>query len=54
MRQHPAHRAFRLGRLTDRYLLGLAVAHGGRLATFDAGIPRSAAVGAEARHPVVV
>jgi toxin-antitoxin system PIN domain toxin len=40
--------------LTDLYLLGLAVANGGRLATFDEGIPRSAVVGAEARHLVVV
>ena len=27
--------------LTDIYLLGLAIAHGGRLATFDQGIPLS-------------
>ena len=40
--------------LTDLYLLGLAVANGGRLATFDEGIARSAVVGAEARHLVVV
>jgi toxin-antitoxin system PIN domain toxin len=40
--------------LTDLYLLGLAVANGGRLATFDEGIPVSAVVGAEPKHLVVV
>jgi uncharacterized protein len=40
--------------LTDVYLLGLAVGHGGRLASFDAGIALSAVVGAEPRHLVVV
>lgn len=34
--------------LTDVYLLGLAVAMGGCLATFDRSIPRSAVVGATA------
>ena len=28
--------------ITDIYLLGLAVRHGGRLATFDRSIPREA------------
>ena len=32
-------------RLTDVYLLGLAVKNGGRLATFDRGIPREAVIG---------
>ena len=41
-------------RITDLYLLGLAVARGGRLATFDAGVPLSAVAGAEPRHLVVV
>jgi hypothetical protein len=40
--------------ITDIHLLGLAVSHGGRLATFHEGIPRSAVMGAEARHPVVI
>src|SRR5262249_5228963 len=35
-------------KLTDIYLLGLAVAHGGRLATFDQGIPLSAVSNAAA------
>lgn len=41
-------------RITDLYLLGLAVAHGGRLATFDEGLPLSAVRGAQARHLVRV
>jgi predicted nucleic acid-binding protein len=32
--------------ITDLYLLGLAVRHGGRLATFDRSIPFKAVVGA--------
>jgi toxin-antitoxin system PIN domain toxin len=40
--------------MTDLYLLGLAVAHGGRLATFDNGIPLSAVMGAEPKHLVVI
>jgi toxin-antitoxin system PIN domain toxin len=36
--------------LTDVYLLALAVAHGGRLATFDRRIPVSAVTGAEKAH----
>ena len=38
--------------VTDVYLLGLAVAHGGRLVTLDARIPLSAVHGAEADHLV--
>jgi uncharacterized protein len=38
--------------VTDVYLLGLAVAHGGRLVTLDARIPLSAVRGAEAGHLV--
>lgn len=40
--------------LTDTYLLALAVAHGGRLVTFDRGIALDAAVGAQSRHLVVI
>ncbi|MGH6923020.1 MAG: TA system VapC family ribonuclease toxin [Propylenella sp.] len=40
--------------ITDVYLLALAVKNGGRLVTFDRGIPISAAHGAEARHLVVI
>ena len=40
--------------ITDVYLLGLAVKHGGRLVTFDRGIPIAAVRGAEARHLVVL
>jgi len=40
--------------LTDIYLLSLAVAHQGRLVTFDEKIPRSAVPNAEARHLVVI
>jgi predicted nucleic acid-binding protein len=36
--------------LTDVYLLGLAMKHGGRLATLDQAIPAGAVRGAEARH----
>jgi predicted nucleic acid-binding protein len=32
--------------ITDIYLLGLAIRHGGRLATFDRSIPLKAVVGA--------
>jgi uncharacterized protein len=38
--------------ITDVYLLGLAVAHGGRFVTLDARIPLSAVHGAEADHLV--
>ncbi len=38
--------------ITDVYLLGLAVAHGGRLVTLDARIPLSAVHGASAGHLV--
>ena len=40
--------------VTDVYLLGLAVKNGGRLVTFDRGLPISAVRGAEARHLVVL
>lgn len=36
--------------ITDIYLLGLAVRHGGRLTTFDRSIPLSAVRGAEPHH----
>jgi uncharacterized protein len=36
--------------LTDVYLLGLAVRHHGRLATFDGAIPWRAVTGATTRH----
>jgi toxin-antitoxin system PIN domain toxin len=40
--------------LTDIYLLGVVVKNGGRLATFDRAIPRSAVTGAEPRNLVVI
>lgn len=40
--------------LTDLYLLSLAVARGGRLATFDAAIPLTAVPGAGRQHVVMV
>jgi uncharacterized protein len=40
--------------ITDVYLLGLAVKHGGRLVTFDRGLPIKAVRGSEARHLVVL
>lgn len=40
--------------ITDVYLLGLAVENGGRLVTFDHGLPLSAVRGAETRHLVVL
>lgn len=40
--------------ITDVYLLGLAVKHGGRLVTFDRGLPLKAVRGAEAKHLVVL
>ena len=40
--------------ITDIYLLGLAVKNGGRLVTFDRGLPIAAVRGAEARHLVVL
>lgn len=36
--------------VTDMYLLGMAVRHGGRLATFDRSIPLKAVRGARAEH----
>lgn len=40
--------------LTDIYLLGLAVAHGGRLATFDQGISLSVVAAAKAANLQVI
>jgi len=40
--------------LTDIYLLGLAVTHGGRLATFDEAIPLRAVMSAEPHHLAVI
>ena len=40
--------------ITDVYLLALAVKNGGRLVTFDRGIPLAAVRGAEARHLVMI
>jgi toxin-antitoxin system PIN domain toxin len=40
--------------LTDAYLLALAVAHHGRLVTFDGAIPLSAVTGATSRHLVAL
>ncbi len=42
------------GTLTDVYLLALALAHGGRLATFDRRIPVAAVAGAEKEHLEVI
>jgi uncharacterized protein len=49
-------RAFILGpnQITDVYLLGLAVKNGGRLVTFDRGLPLKAVRGAEPKHLVVL
>ena len=40
--------------ITDVCLLALAVKNGGRLVTFDRGLPLKAVRGAEARHLVVL
>ena len=40
--------------LTDVYLLALALSHGGRLATFDGGVPLSAVGGAESQHLALI
>jgi toxin-antitoxin system PIN domain toxin len=40
--------------VTDAYLLGLAVRHGGRLATFDGGIALAAVKAASARHLITL
>lgn len=42
------------GKITDGYLLALAVHHGGRLATFDRSIPLKAVVGAQPKHVVLL
>jgi uncharacterized protein len=41
-------------KITDAYLLGLAVRNHGRLATFDASIPLKAVRGAEPRNLVLI
>jgi hypothetical protein len=41
-------------KLTDVYLLGLAVRRQGRLATFDRSIPTNAVAGARPAHLVIV
>ncbi|MDH3405069.1 MAG: PIN domain-containing protein [Acidobacteriota bacterium] len=41
-------------RVTNVYLLALALRRGGRLATFDRKISRSAVAGAEARHLALI
>lgn len=46
--------ALSYGTLTHVYLLALAVAHGGRLATFDRRIPVAAVAGAEKEHLEVI
>jgi uncharacterized protein len=40
--------------VTDVYLLGLAVKNGGRLVTFDRGLPIKSVRGAGARHLIVL
>jgi toxin-antitoxin system PIN domain toxin len=40
--------------ITDTYLLALALKHGGRLVTFDAGIAVAAVKGASAKHLVTL
>lgn len=40
--------------LTDAYLLALAASKGGRLVTFDKGIPFEAALRAQRKHLVVI
>ena len=40
--------------LTDVYLLGLAVKHGGRFVTFDSGVPLAAVKAARKEHLVVL
>jgi uncharacterized protein len=40
--------------LTDVYLLALAVARGGRLATFDRSVSLAAVAGAQQKHIVVI
>jgi toxin-antitoxin system PIN domain toxin len=53
--QHLEHTRIHSGRhLTDAYLLALAVAHHGRLVTFDRSIPVSAVPGATAAHLTVL
>ena len=49
----PAHMRGQ-AQITDVYLLGLAVAHGGTLATFDRSIPLGAVSGARPSHLTVI
>ena len=51
---HPRNRILSSRQLTDAYLLALAIAHGGRLVTFDTSIPIEVIAGAEPRHLVVL
>lgn len=48
------HHILSPNQITDVYLLALAVKNGGRLVTFDRGVPLKAVRGAEARHLVVL
>jgi len=48
-RRECAHR-----QVTDAWLLGLAVAHGLRVVSFDGGLPLRAVRGAAASHIVVI
>lgn len=45
-------RILRPGQITDIYLLALAVRNGGRLVTFDKGVPIAAVRGATGKHLV--
>jgi len=49
-----AERLHRSRQLTDLYLLALAAAHGGRLATFDQGIPISAVSAAKTENLYII
>ena len=52
---HLDHSRIHSGRqLTDAYLLALAVAHEGRLATFDRSVPLTAVPGARPEHLTVL
>ena len=48
------HDRIRSRQITDIYLLALATGRGGRLVTFDEGIPLSAAIGAVAHNLAVI
>ncbi|MGI9303023.1 MAG: TA system VapC family ribonuclease toxin [Gammaproteobacteria bacterium] len=49
-----ADRILSARQLTDLYLLALAIAHQGRLITFDKGIPLIAVTGARTAHLVIL